>query len=92
MKNKTMLALVSAAALIHSLTACASPRNGAEARGGNLAFEDFDTNSDGGISKSEFVENVPFKLRNPDRIFERLDTDGNGVIGEEEFAARRRGR
>ena len=89
---KKIILVAGTAAVFFSLTACASTGSAARAEGGQLMFEDFDINGDGGVSQTEFVEVVPYKLRNPERIFGKLDTDGDGKISKAEFEARRKAR
>ena len=56
------------------------------ARGkGKMSLMQFDTDSDGKISRQEF-QNAPHRgNRNSDDIFNRLDTDGDGYITQQEM-------
>ena len=47
--------------------------------GGEMLKEQFDSNGDGKVSKEEFVNG-------PTMLFDRADTDGNGVLDAKELA------
>ncbi|MCW8328820.1 EF-hand domain-containing protein [Photobacterium sp. SDRW27] len=57
----------------------------AHANGGAFDFNNLDANGDGLVSRQEFVDGVT-KGRNPDKMFARLDTDGDGYLTEGELA------
>ncbi|MEN8132031.1 MAG: EF-hand domain-containing protein [Pseudomonadota bacterium] len=92
MTHRKSPSLFAAILLVHGLSACASPRFGGGMSGGEMSFENVDSNGDSSISLAEFVEKAPAMLRSPEDIFKRLDADGDGNISRQEFAARRTGR
>ena len=77
---KKLLAMTALALAISSPTAFAEDHGGKHGKHGGKMFEKHDTNSDGVISKDEFLSHAEEK-------FSEMDADGNGEVTQEEGKA-----
>lgn len=89
MLEQKILILCGTGLLIASLSACAGGRPSGS---GGISFGELDTNGDEKVSLTEFLEKAPSMRRDPEEIFQMLDTDEDGYINQEEFDARSKGR
>ena len=89
-----MTKIIFAASALFILLAV-SPAIAQQGGGGRITFESLDADSNGIVTKEEFMANFNPPARDgrtpdPERAFGRIDADGNGEISAEEFENRPR--
>ncbi len=85
-KNKAILKVTVSLLFIGMLSTFANAYGGAS---GQPSFESLDSDGDGKIFFSEFMDNMPSGMRaSPEDVFTRLDGNGDGSISREEFDSR----